>query len=147
MEQERKLVAGSGHPSPVHPDKPSTDHSYHRALDHLLKEVAVGRAEIMVATHNQGTVEHALNKMQELGLSTQDGKVTFGQLLGMADHLTYSLVQAGYVAHKVVPYGSMDVIAFYLARRGLENRGVIKNAQTERLLYARELKRRLLLKT
>ena len=59
------------------------------------------------------------------------------------DHLTYSLAQAGYLANKVVPYGSLDDIMPYLSRRAQENHGIIVNAQTERFLYARELKRRL----
>lgn len=143
MDQERRIAEQLGYPCPVHPDKPSTDRSYHRALNLLMEEVAQGTARIVVASHNQETVELALTKMQELGIPPRDGRVVFGQLLGMGDHLTYPLAMAGYVASKIVPYGSVDVLANYLARRGLENRGVIKNAQVERFIYLQELRNRL----
>ena len=143
MEQERKVAAALGHSSPVHPDKPSTDRSYHRAIKHLLNEAASGDVELMVATHNQETLKFVLAKIHELGLPHSQGTVTFGQLLGMADYLTYPLAQAGYLANKVVPYGSLDDIMPYLSRRAQENHGIIVNAQTERFLYAQELKRRL----
>ena len=143
MEQERKAAAALGYSCPVHPDKPSTDRSYHRAIEHLLNEVASGDVEVMVATHNIETLKFVLAKIYELGLTHSQGVVTFGQLLGMGDYLTYSLAQAGYLANKIVPYGSLDDIMPYLSRRALENRGIIANAQTERFLYARELKRRL----
>ncbi len=144
MDKERKMAKQFGHPCPVHPDKPATDESYHRALHLLLGEVAEGRVEMVVASHNQQTVELALSRMQELSISPRDGTVVFGQLLGMADHLTYPLAQAGYIANKAVNYGSVDDMTHYLVRRGLENRGLIKNAQVERSVYSRELKRRLL---
>lgn len=143
MEQERKAAAALGYSCPVHPDKPSTDRSYHRAIEHLLNEVASGDVEVMVATHNQETLKFVLAKIHGLGLAHSQGAVTFGQLLGMGDHLTYSLAQAGYLANKIVPYGSLDDIMPYLSRRAQENHGIIVNAQTERFLYARELKRRL----
>lgn len=143
MEQERKAAAALGYASPVHPDKSSTDRSYHRAVDLLLNQVASGRAEVMVATHNQETLQFALERIHTLGLSPLDGTIMFGQLLGMGDHLTYPLAQAGYHANKVAPYGPLDDIMPYLSRRAQENRGIITNAQAERFLYARELKRRL----
>ena len=142
MEQERRVAASLGHPCLVHADKPSTDRSYHRTLEHTLSEVANGNASIMVASHNQKTMEFALEKIRELGLSSEEGSVTFGQLLGMGDYLTYPLAQAGYIANKVMPYGPIDAVVPYLFRRARENRGMVKNAQDERFLYARELRRR-----
>eukprot|EP00731_Ephydatia_muelleri_P022552 Em0015g135a len=92
MVQERAEAAGNGYPSPIHPDKPSTDQSYNKAMEYLLGEVAKGRVNLMVASHNRPSVELAVEKMNELKLSPSDGSVVFGQLLGMADHLTYPLV-------------------------------------------------------
>lgn len=142
MEEERKLAASLGLPSPIHPDKSSTDRSYHRALEHILKEVARGNAGVMVASHNKGTVELALRKIDELKLSPSDGSVVFGQLLGMGDHLTYPLAQAGYIANKILAYGPVGSVFPYLVRRAQENRGLMENAQAERLLYMQEMKRR-----
>jgi proline dehydrogenase len=43
--------------------------------------------------------------MAARGLSPTGGGVYFGQLLGMADNLTFTLGQHGYEAFKYVPYG------------------------------------------
>ncbi len=61
--------------------------------------VAREGAEVMVASHNQRSVELAVERMAALGLPPSSG-VYFGQLLGMADHLTYTLGAHGYGAYK-----------------------------------------------
>ena len=40
----------------------------HRCVGHVLERVAEGRAELMVATHNQASVEQAVAAMQRLGV-------------------------------------------------------------------------------
>lgn len=142
MEQERRNASNLDVDSPVHASKALTDESYHCALEHLIKEVQKGAAHIMVASHNKDTVQKALQLMEHYELAPDDGTVAFGQLLGMGDHLTYPLASAGYIASKVVPYGLMDDMMPFLSRRGNENRGMIKNARAERLLYSQEFKRR-----
>lgn len=144
MVQERAEAAANGYPSPVHPDKSSTDQSYNKALEYLLGEVARGTVNLMVASHNRPSVELAVKKMGELNLSPSNGSVVFGQLLGMADHLTYPLAHEGYLANKILPYGPIQEVLPYLSRRAQENRGIMQNAQTELGLYQDELKRRLL---
>ena len=62
MVQERAEASGNGYPSPIHPDKPSTDQSYNKALEYLLGEVARGRVNLMVASHNRPSVELAVEK-------------------------------------------------------------------------------------
>ena len=62
MVQERAEAAGNGYPSPIHPDKPSTDQSYNKAMEYLLGEVAKGRVNLMVASHNRPSVELAVEK-------------------------------------------------------------------------------------
>lgn len=54
------------------------------------------RLEMMVASHNQASLEGAVALMQGLGLPPHCPQVHFGQLQGMADHLTYTLGAAGY---------------------------------------------------
>ncbi len=144
MEHERQHAKDLKESSPIHATKPHTDDSYQLSLDHLMEAVRNGDAYIVVASHNKDTVEKAIDLMNKHGISQEDGRVTFGQLLGMGDHLTYPLASAGYIANKVVPYGDVDDIMPFLSRRGNENRGMMKNAQVERSLYLQELKRRIL---
>lgn len=51
-------------------------------------------AEVMVATHNQASIEATVALMGQLGIDPGKGGVYFGQLLGMADHLTFTLVRS-----------------------------------------------------
>lgn len=143
MEYERRHAEELGQESPIHATKPLTDDSYHAALDHLMVEAKNETTCVMVASHNKETVRRALDLTKEHHISPGDGRVVFGQLLGMGDHLTYPLANSGYLANKVVPYGHMDDLIPFLSRRANENRGMIKNARDERLLYFQELKRRL----
>ncbi len=143
IEQERERAANSKESSPIHATKLLTDESYHTVLDRLMSEVKTKAASIMVATHNKETVRKALDLMKEHELPWADGRVSFGQLLGMGDHLTYPLASAGYFASKVVPYGTMDNLMPFLCRRGNENRSMMKNAREERMFYFQELKQRL----
>lgn len=65
----------------------------------MLRCVASEGAEVMVASHNQQSIELATYHMAALGMPPSSG-VYFGQLLGMADHLTYTLGAHGYGAYK-----------------------------------------------
>lgn len=61
----------------------------------MLDHVHSHGAELMVATHNQRSIERAVQRMQDLGIAPSAG-VCFGQLLGMADQLSYTLGAHGY---------------------------------------------------
>ena len=50
----------------------------------------------MIASHNQKSIERAVSLMHELGVEPQQSGIYFGQLLGMADHLTFILGRNGY---------------------------------------------------
>jgi len=71
--------------------------------------------------------------------------VYFGQLLGMSDHLSFTLGQNGYRAYKYVPYGPVHEVVPYLLRRAEENSSLLASdaTRTERVLLVKELKRRL----
>ena len=70
-----------------------------RCTADMLQCVAGEGAEVMVASHNQPSIERTVAAMAALGLPPSAG-VYFGQLLGMADHLTYTLGDHGYGAYK-----------------------------------------------
>uniref|UniRef100_A0A8B9MQ67 Proline dehydrogenase n=1 Tax=Accipiter nisus TaxID=211598 RepID=A0A8B9MQ67_9AVES len=146
LELERRRAREGGIPEPVHPDLDATHRSYGECL-----ELALGLAArdgegvgVMVATHNEASVLHATQRMEELGIPRQGGGVCFGQLLGMCDHVSLALGEAGYAVYKSVPYGGAEATLPYLARRAQENQGVLQAARRERRLLARELRRRLL---
>ncbi|MEE6525779.1 hypothetical protein FKM82_026019 [Ascaphus truei] len=121
-------------------------YSYQRATDKMLD--LIGRDgqqyNLILASHNEESVLHAMRRMAELGIEKSSGAVSFGQLLGMCDHVSLTLGQAGYMVYKSVPYGSVDSVLPYLIRRAQENQSVLQGIRKERDLLRRELWRRLL---
>lgn len=67
-----------------------------RCADALVQMSHDEGAEVMIATHNQKSIERAVSLMHELSVEPQKSGVYFGQLLGMADHLTFILGRNGF---------------------------------------------------
>jgi proline dehydrogenase len=143
MVLERERALEKGYPSPVWDTKEETHACYDGAVAMLLPWVKNHGAEFMVASHNQASVELTVAGMKAHGLQPQD-PVYFGQLLGMADNLTYTLGAHGYGAYKYVPFGSIDEVMPYLIRRAQENSDVLGGIAKETTMLRSELKRRLL---
>jgi proline dehydrogenase len=98
----------------------------------------------MMASHNEGSVKFVLQEMERHKKS--HSQVYFGQLLGMADHLTFTLAAHQLQAYKYVPYGPVDEVMPYLIRRTQENSTLLGTPAVvaERAMIFSELKRRLL---
>ncbi|XP_078277634.1 proline dehydrogenase 1, mitochondrial-like [Rhinoraja longicauda] len=143
MEQERKRAKEVGYEDPINESYKATNVMYHRCLDYILDEIKVNRrANVMVASHNEETVNYTLQRMHDLGLHPSARKIYFGQLLGMSDQISFPLGQAGYPVYKYVPYGPVEEVLPYLSRRAQENKGMVAGTQRERHLLWSELKRR-----
>lgn len=143
MVMERQRAAAAGLPDIIFPTIEDTHANYNEAVKELLHRIAAGQdVEVMLATHNQASIESAVATMAELKLSPDCG-VYFGQLLGMSDHLTYGLGKSGFKAYKYVPYGTVKEVMPYLIRRAQENSGMLGGAVNEINLVKRELSRRL----
>ncbi|CAB1102775.1 unnamed protein product [Ectocarpus sp. CCAP 1310/34] len=142
MVSERERAKEEGYESPVFDAIEETHANYDAAVTLVLEHIAKGqRAEVMMATHNQKSIEHAIALMQKLGIRRQDG-VSFGQLLGMADNITFPLGTGGYKAYKYIPYGKVGETIPYLLRRAQENSGMLGGASHERGLLVKEIRRR-----
>uniref|UniRef100_A0A803TNU2 Proline dehydrogenase n=1 Tax=Anolis carolinensis TaxID=28377 RepID=A0A803TNU2_ANOCA len=146
LEKERKLAKEKGYPDPVQPNWEATNDSYQRCLDFSLDQVSKARGsfELIVATHNEASVMHAVQRMAEMGIDKAAGPVSFGQLLGMCDQVSLALGQAGYAIYKSIPYGSVEEVIPYLIRRAQENQSVLQGIRKERNLLRSELRRRIL---
>ncbi|XP_041038473.1 hydroxyproline dehydrogenase, partial [Carcharodon carcharias] len=145
LEKERLLAKSLGYPDPIQPTWEDTNHSYQRLLDKMLRLVGETgqRLGLVIATHNEESVRHALHRMQEFGIRQENHFVCFAQLLGMCDHISLTLGSAGYSVYKSIPYGSVEEVMPYLVRRAQENLSVLKGLRTERDLLWRELRTRL----
>lgn len=140
MEKERERAAKKGYPSPIHPDKPSTDQAYDDALIFCVENI--DKITVCAGTHNEKSSLHLVNLMEKHGLKKNDSRIYFSQLLGMSDHISFNLSREGYNVVKYVPYGPVESVLPYLIRRAQENTSVKGQTGRELDLITRELKRR-----
>lgn len=145
MESERRLAERLGYPSPIHDTIEDTHASYDENIRYLLEKSkqTSNSIEIMVASHNQDSIQRAVAIMNELGIDRTGSTICFAQLYGMMDHVTYGLGRNQYRAFKYVPYGEVKLAIPYLIRRAKENSSVAGGASREIGLIQSELKRRI----
>ncbi|CAL4062361.1 unnamed protein product [Meganyctiphanes norvegica] len=151
MEQERERAEELNYEDPVNPTYEATTEMYHNCLKECLRRIQINketlqedtqRIAIMVASHNEDTVRYTVRKMEEFNIKPLDRVICFGQLLGMCDHITLPLGQAGYSVYKYVPYGPVDEVLPYLSRRAAENGSILLKLKKEKKLLWKELGRR-----
>ena len=144
MIHERERATMLNIDDPIHDTANATHRNYDEVVELLLRYRANNGPglEIMVASHNEQSIRNATALMNELGLAPDDDCVHFAQLLGMSDHLTYTLGNAGYSAFKYLPYGKVREVVPYLIRRAQENGDVLGNTGKELDLLHKELWRR-----
>ncbi|GLC39259.1 hypothetical protein PLESTB_001650600 [Pleodorina starrii] len=121
----------------------ATHASFAACLELLLTAVQYGRAEVMVGSHHGGSVAAAAAMMARLGLVPEEAPVYFGQLLGMADGLSFTLGAAGYKVYKLCPFGDPTKVVPYLARRVHETQYTLQGGVRELQLVEAEVARRL----
>ena len=140
MEKERKRAAEMNYPSPIYPDKNSSDNAFDDALrfcvDHL------DRIAICCGTHNENSTLLLTELMGAKNHSNNHPHIWFSQLYGMSDHISYNLAKAGYNVSKYVPYGPVTSVLPYLIRRAQENTSVKGQTGRELSLILMEKKRR-----
>jgi len=142
MIEERQLAESAGVCDPINDTYNDTNKSYHSVVDLLLPLVVKNKTGVMVASHNEDTVDYVMKKMDEHGISKENPLLCFGQLYGMCDHVSYYLGMNGYQILKSAPYGLIDDCLLYLARRAHENHSVMERTVLERSLIKKELLRR-----
>ncbi|KAE9019930.1 Proline dehydrogenase 1 [Phytophthora rubi] len=141
MVQERKRARDKGYADPIHDTIEDTHANYDSQVTKLLRNNNL--ASFMVASHNEKSVVSTVQQMQDIGISRATGGVYFGQLLGMCDHVSYTLGADAYKVFKYVPYGPIHEVLPYLIRRAQENSGLMSGAQLEMRMLRTEIKRRM----
>lgn len=140
MERERERAARLGYPSPIHPDKESTDRNFDAGLKFAVEHI--DRIAIFNGTHNENSSLYLARLMEEHNLPKDDKRCYFSQLYGMSDHITFNLAYAGYNVAKYLPYGPVTSVLPYLIRRTEENTSIAGQTSRELLLLTKEIKRR-----
>jgi len=140
MEKERKRAQEKGYEDPIQPSKSSTDNDYNEAILLCLRNI--NKTYIVVATHNEDSTKLAAEYLANNNLELNHERVWFSQLLGMCDHISFTLSSRGYNVSKYVPYGPVKSVTPYLIRRADENSSVQGQAKKEMTLLSKEIKRR-----
>lgn len=140
MERERKRAEKMGCPSPIHPDKPSTDRDYDAALTLSIENI--NRISIFNGTHNEESCQHLMRLMKKHGIAKNDPRIWSSQLYGMSDHISFNMANAAYNVVKYMPYGPVKSVLPYLLRRAEENTSIAGQTGRELKLVKTELKRR-----
>ena len=151
MDQEKERAGTIGYNDPINEDYDVTTIMYHSVLYKCLESIRnleksgkdPEKVQVMVASHNEETVMYAVEKMAELGIKNREKTVSFAQLLGMGDYVTFPLGEAGYMVYKYVPYGPVMEVLPYLSRRVTENGAMLDKFGRERKLLGREIWRRM----
>jgi len=150
-----KLVRGAyltqEPPDKVIQIKQEADNMYDTAVQRLLTQKD---NSLMLATHNHRSVLKATQLLRDKysEIMRRDRTVTFAQLYGMGDDITYGLVREMKTLNvpvskvsvvKYIPYGSLNEVLPYLVRRAEENRGILGGSILEREALYDEVKRRI----
>lgn len=140
MEKERRRAEEKNYPSPIQPDKESSDRDYNAGvqfcIDHLDK------ISLIVASHNEYSNLHATALLDEKNLPHNHPHIHFSQLYGMSDNITFNLAKSGCNVSKYLPFGPIEDVIPYLMRRAQENSSVSGQTGRELGLIKKELERR-----
>lgn len=140
MEKERNRAAEMGYPSPIQPDKESSDRDYNEGVKYCIDHL--DRIALVVASHNEYSNLYAVQLMQEKGLPLNHPHIHWSQLYGMSDNITFNLAHAGCSVSKYLPFGPIREVVPYLMRRAQENSSVGGQTGRELGLIKKELDRR-----
>ncbi len=140
MEKERQKATDENRPSPIQPDKASTDRDFDAAVNFALDHL--DHLNIVCGSHNEESTLKLGRAMQDRGIDPSDTRIAFAQLLGMSDNLSFNLGAGGFNVAKYVPYGPLKEAIPYLIRRAEENTSVGGQTSRELELIRKELQRR-----
>ena len=140
MEKERIRADLKGYPSPIQPDKNSTDQSFDDGLRFAISHL--DRIHIFNGTHNENSTRLFAKLMHQHRVAKDDERCFFSQLYGMSDNISFTLANLGYNVAKYVPYGPVGAVLPYLIRRAEENTAIVGQSGRELSLIMQEIHRR-----
>jgi proline dehydrogenase len=140
MDQERDRAHRMGYPSPIYPDKKSTDDAFNEAVNRCLQNIET--VNIFIGTHNEESLLLLMEKMRQHSLKNNDPRIQVSQLYGMSDHISFNMAHESYNVVKYLPYGPVHYLLPYLIRRVEENKSVTGQSGRELHFINLEIERR-----
>jgi proline dehydrogenase len=126
--------------SPIQNTKELTDKEFNAVMTICMQHI--DKVYFCAGTHNEESSQLLVDLIEQYNLQPNDQRIYFAQLLGMSDHISYNLANAGYNVAKYVPYGPVRAVLPYLSRRAQENSSVKGQVGRELRLITEELTRR-----
>ena len=140
METENDRATERGLKSPICVSKEATDINYDAAVLYMIENI--DKMAIFAGTHNEESSYKLMQLMAEKGITKNDKRIFFGQLLGMSDNISFNLAENGYNVAKYLPFGPVRDVMPYLIRRAEENTSVAGQTSRELTLIKKEKERR-----
>ena len=140
MENERNRAIEKNYPSPIQPDKESTDRDYNEAVQFCIQHI--DRIAVIIASHNDQSNLYGVEQALQNNIELNHPHIHFSQLYGMSDNITFNLAKAGCSVSKYLPFGPIKDVIPYLMRRAQENSSVSGQVGRELVLINKEIKRR-----
>lgn len=140
MEKERLRAEEGGYADPVNDTIEDTHENYNDIITSLIlkSDTSPQSIKTLIASHNEDTVRlgYALRKDPA---RKRPENIIFGQLYGMCDHISSELGANDVPIYKSMPIGHFKDVMPYLARRGTENKSVMRGTHREALLLKQAL--------
>jgi hypothetical protein len=90
MFEERRLAKEYKYADPIHESIEATHNTYNTNLKDIIPKLS-SNSHLLVASHNEQSVQLARELIKQS--SNIKDQVSFAQLLGFADHITFSLAK------------------------------------------------------
>ena len=91
MEKERKLAAKMNYPDPVNDTYEDTGKMYDSVISHLLQKALTDDMYLVIASHNEKSVQNAVSQLANAVDTIGYNKVVFAQIYGMGEQITMPL--------------------------------------------------------
>ena len=91
MEKERKLAAKMNYPDPVNDTYEDTGKMYDSVISHLLQKAKIDDIYLVIASHNEKSVQNAVSQLANTINTIGYNKVVFAQIYGMGEQITMPL--------------------------------------------------------
>ena len=140
LEKENERAISMGYPTPIYPSKEATDIAFDEAVRICVENVEM--TSVCAGTHNENSCMVLAQYMIKNNIKRSHPHIHFSQLLGMSDHISFNLADAGFNVTKYVPYGPIKSVLPYLIRRAQENTSVAGQMGRELQFIIKERARR-----
>ena len=140
MEKERERAIKMKYSNPICDNKNDTDQQYDDGVEFMFKHINL--FSIFIGSHNEKSIKKAIAIAKKLLVPSNHKNLSFGQLYGMSDNLTFSLAKNKYNSIKYLPYGPVKEVIPFLIRRAEENTSVSGQTNRELNLIKSEVNRR-----